>query len=83
MLGSGIASLALLGSGLLGARGVRQHARLTAQAEALEGRALRLEAENEQLRATADALGTPAYCEWAMRQQLGWVRADEVVLILE
>lgn len=81
MLGSGIASLALLGSGLVGERGVRQHERLTQQLATIEQRALRIEADNQRLSATVRALGSPEYCEWAMRQR-NYVRPGEKVLIL-
>ena len=81
---SGVLVLALLGSGVFGANGVRQHDRLQTQLTALSQRLDAAARENEQLEAEAKALQeSPAYVEWVIRQELGWTRPGERILRLD
>lgn len=81
---SGVLVLALLGSGVFGANGVRQHERLRSQLADLTARLEHAERENERLEAEAKALrGSPAYVGWVIRQELGWTRPGERILRLD
>lgn len=81
---SGCTVLILLGEGFFGENGVKQHrvlrrdlATLREQLEQAELKYQRLQAEERALREQ------PQYVEWVIRQELGWVRSEEIVLMLD
>ncbi|MEO1233185.1 MAG: septum formation initiator family protein [Myxococcota bacterium] len=80
---SGALVLALIGAGLYGEGGVRKQQRLRGELEARIARQRQLLAEIDRLENEVWALQyDPAYVEWVVRQELGWVRAGERVVKL-
>lgn len=84
LLASGLLTLALVSKGLLTDPGVRQATELHAQLRALQSELAALHEQNRVLQAEVQSLKTdPEYVDWIIRQELGWVRADEFVLVLQ
>lgn len=67
---------------LFGTGGVARHERLKQELRDLEARNQRLEAENRRLTQEVQALRhDERYLEHVIRDELGWVSADEMVVI--
>lgn len=76
-------SLVLVIAGVLGEGGVAKHAKLRASLDELEAKNQRLRAENAQLTREVQALRTdPNYLQSVIRDELGWVKPDELVFIV-
>lgn len=77
-----VAVAGFVGAALFGERGVARHQRLRSELDELERLNAELSRENRRLRSEARALRSdPDYIEHVIRDELGWVRPDEVVLI--
>jgi cell division protein FtsB len=75
------ATLVAVPAMVLGPEGVPRHRRLRAQLEAQRQENTRLSRELSRLRAEHDAfLHDPRARERAVREELGWVRPDEVIV---
>ncbi|MBX2813021.1 MAG: septum formation initiator family protein [Myxococcales bacterium] len=80
----GLVTLVLLWEGLFGESGMRHHQMLRRDLAELVHRWKQEELKHHQLQAEERALSQqPAYVEWIIRQELGWVRPHEMVLMLE
>lgn len=67
---------------LVGDGGVARHGALRGELEALEREVQTVEAENRQLAREVEALRTdPEYMEAVARDELGWVRPSERVVV--
>lgn len=75
---------ALIGTALVGPDGVRRHERLQEELEHLRASNDELRADNARLRVVDDALRhDPNYVATVIRDELGWVREDEMVFIFD
>ena len=80
---NGTIVLALLGSALLGDDGIIRHERLSEELRRIRSINHDFTEKNKQLRDEASALRSDhAYVESVIRDELGWVRSDEVVVIV-
>lgn len=76
-------SIGLVSAALLGQDGVGRHDRLSAELERVRAINAELKAENRRLAVERRALRhDPGYIEAVIREDLGFVRPDEVVLEL-
>ena len=74
--------VALLGVALFGENGVTRHERLRAELERINELNARLASDNKRLAIEARALrDDPSFIEATIRDELGWVRSDELILI--
>jgi cell division protein FtsB len=81
---SGILSIALVGAALLGDHGVLRHEKLREELTQVRSMNSTLESDNKRLRAEAEALKTdPEYVESVIRDELGWVRKDELIFLFK
>ncbi|MBK8011176.1 MAG: septum formation initiator family protein [Deltaproteobacteria bacterium] len=75
-------ALLLVGSTVLGDRGLIRHRKLRAELDAVSRLNLDLQQQNARLRIETEALRSdPAYIESVARDELGWVGDDEVVIL--
>lgn len=82
-LGSALV-LGLIGSALFGDEGVSKHDKLRSELRNVQALNAELREENRRLRLEAEALrDNPAYIEHVIRDELGWVRSDELVFIFD
>lgn len=73
-----------VGAAIVGDDGIARHEMLESELAKVNALNARLEAENVVLAQQAHALRTDrAYVESVIRDELGWVRADEVVFIFD
>lgn len=73
-----------IGAALFDDDGVVRHERLSEELDRVRTLNTDLDQQNHQLRATAEALRhDERYVEQVIRDELGWVRADELVFIFE
>ena len=78
----GLLVAAFVGAALFGGGGVARHEKLKRELVDLEGRNQHLESENRRLAREAEALRhDERYIEHVIRDELGWVAADEMVVI--
>jgi cell division protein FtsB len=78
----GVLVAGFVGAALFGVGGVARHERLKEELSDLEARNQRLEAENRRLAQQVQALRhDERYLEHVIRDELGWVSADEMVVI--
>ncbi len=71
-----------IGAALFGPDGVRRHEQLGQELRDVKARNAQLDADNRRLAAEVKALGSDErYVEHVIRDELGWVAADDVVLI--
>jgi cell division protein FtsB len=81
---AGVLSIALVGAALLGEHGVLRHEKLREELEHARSLNANLEAENRRLRAETEALKSdPDYVESVIRDELGWVRKDELIFLFK
>jgi cell division protein FtsB len=79
---SGLLSLAIILAALAGQHGFTRHEKLRADLEEVRTLNDSLRTENARLRREAKALGSNAsYIESVVRDELGFVKKDEIVLI--
>lgn len=79
---SGVLSIALVAAALLGEHGVLRHEKLREELGDVGTLNTSLETDNARLRREAEALRTNSeYVEAVIRDELGWVRKDEVIFI--
>jgi cell division protein FtsB len=75
-------SMLLVGSALFGADGVGKHEKLKEELDSVRTLNDNLESENRRLRVEAKALrSNPEYIEAVIRDELGWVKKNEIVFI--
>lgn len=75
-------ALVLVGSTLLGDRGLIRHRKLREELDAVSRLNVDLQQQNARLRVETQALRSdPAYIESVARDELGWVGDDEVVIL--
>ena len=80
---NGAIVLALLCSALLGDDGIVRHERLSEELRRIRSINKDFTKKNAQLRDEAKTLRTDhAYVESVIRDELGWVRSDEIVVIV-
>ena len=78
----GVLVVALLGVALFGEEGVTRHEKLRAELEQVNELNAKLAADNKRLTIEAKALRhDPDFIEATIREELGWVRSDELVFI--
>ncbi len=80
------AALGVLGYGLLSSDGVGKTRRLNAERQELEQRVETLETENAHIAHDIEQLrdeDNTAYLEKTVREELGYIRPDEVVVLTE
>ncbi|MEQ9501288.1 MAG: septum formation initiator family protein [Deltaproteobacteria bacterium] len=83
LLGAGLVVF-FVGAAIVGDDGIARHELLKAELTKVRTLNARLEAENTVLARQAHALRTDrAFVESVVRDELGWVRADEVVFIFD
>jgi cell division protein FtsB len=81
ILGAGLV-VWFVGAALFGADGVARHERLESELQHVAQLNAQLVADNRRLAQEAKALRTDKrYVERVIRDELGWIRADEVVLL--
>jgi cell division protein FtsB len=81
-MAGGLLVIAMLGASLFGADGVTRHERLRAELEQVNQLNGELAVENRRLAIEARALRhDPRYIEATIREELGWVRSDELIFI--
>lgn len=81
---AGVLSIALVGAALLGEHGVLRHEKLREELTQVRAMNTGLEHENKRLRAEAESLKTdPEYVESVIRDELGWVRKDELIFLFK
>ena len=74
----------LIGAALFGEDGVVRHERLNERLERVQTLNDDLKSENGRLKIEANALRhDPEFVEHVIRDELGWVKDDEVVFILD
>lgn len=74
--------LALLGGALFGGDGVTRHEKLREELDRINGLNEKLSADNRRLAIEAKALRhDQSYIEHVIRDELGWVKSDELVFI--
>jgi len=79
---SGLLSIAIVAAALIGPHGFAKHDKLRAELESVRALNDSLRTENVRLRKEAKALASsPEYIEAVIRDELGFVRKDEIVLI--
>jgi len=79
---SGLVSIGIVAFALVGQRGFSKHDKLRSELESVRALNDALRAENVRLRKEAKALGSsPEYIEAVIRDELGFVKKDEIVLI--
>jgi cell division protein FtsB len=79
---SGLFSIAIVILALIGQHGFSKHDKLRAELESVRALNESLRSENARLRKEAKALGSsPDYIEAVIRDELGFVKKDEIVLI--
>jgi cell division protein FtsB len=79
---AGLLSIILVAAALLGEHGVLRHEKLREELEHVRELNTGLEADNKRLRAEAEALRSdPDYVEAVIRDELGWVRKNELIFI--
>src|SRR5687768_11834675 len=82
VVASGVISLGLVSAALLGSRGVARHEKLRDELARVEQLNESIRTENHRLREQSRALASnPEYIESVIRDELGYVRADELVFI--
>ncbi len=78
----GLLVVVLLGAALFGADGVTRHERLRNELAEVNTLNAKLAADNRRLAIEAEALRhDPGYIEATIRDELGWVRSDELIFI--
>src|SRR5690349_9942825 len=78
----GLLVITLLSSALFGADGVTRHEKLRAELESVNQLNQKLAADNRRLSIEAKALrNDPAFIEATIRDELGWVKSDELIFI--
>jgi cell division protein FtsB len=78
----GVLVIALLGAALFGGDGVTRHEKLRSELEHVNELNAKLAADNKRLTIEAKALRhDPDYIEATIREELGWVKSDELVFI--
>ena len=78
----GVLVVALLGVALFGEDGVTRHEKLRAELEQVNELNEKLATDNKRLAIEAKALRQdPDFIETTIREELGWVRSDELVFI--
>jgi cell division protein FtsB len=78
----GVLVVALLGAALFADDGVTRHERLRSELEHVNELNAKLAADNKRLAVEAKALRQdPQFIEATIREELGWVRSNEVVII--
>jgi cell division protein FtsB len=81
-LASGLMSIAIVLAALVGQNGFSKHDKLRAELESVRALNESLRVENARLRREAKALASsPDYIEAVIRDELGFVKKDELVLI--
>lgn len=81
---SGLLSIVLVGAALLGDHGVLRHEKLREELANAKTLNQGLESENRRLRAEAEALRSdPEYVESVIRDELGFVRKDELIFLFK
>jgi cell division protein FtsB len=79
---SGLLSIALVLAAVIGQHGFSKHDKLRAELEGVRALNESLRSENVRLRREAKALNSsPEYIEAVIRDELGFVKNDEIVLI--
>lgn len=80
---NGVLVVSLMGAAIFGGSGVVQNERLTDELQRVNLLNQDLQAQNEVLRREVEQLEhDPDYVEAVVRDELGWVKPDEVVLIV-
>ena len=80
----GLLVVAFIVASLFGADGVARHEQLRGELRELDAMNERLQRDNQRLEAETEALRTnPDYLEHVIRDELGWVADDEMVLIFD
>lgn len=83
LIGGGLV-VSFLGAALFGEEGVARHEKLRGELLKVRSMNEQLRQENRRLRIETEALrDNPEYIEQVIRDELGWVRSDEIVLIFE
>jgi cell division protein FtsB len=78
----GLLVVALLGAALFGEDGVTRHEKLRAELDRVNELNARLAGDNKRLATEARALrDDPSFIEATIRDELGWVRSDELIFI--
>ncbi len=73
-----------VGAALLGTAGVTRHERLREELDRVRELNRALGVQNDRLAKEARALRrNPTYIEAVIREELGWVRADETIFLFE
>lgn len=81
-MAGGLLVVAILGGALFGDDGVTRHERLRSELDHVNELNAKLAADNRRLAIEAKALRhDPGYIESAIREELGWVRNDELIFI--
>jgi cell division protein FtsB len=81
-MAGGLLVIALLGAALFGEDGVTRHEKLRAELDRVNELNARLAADNKRLATEARALrDDPGFIEATIRDELGWVRGDELIFI--
>jgi cell division protein FtsB len=82
VLASGLLSAAIVIAALAGQTGVAKHDKLYLELERVRSLNASLRTENRRLSVETQALrSNPEYMEAVIRDELGWVRKDEMLLI--
>lgn len=78
----GVLVVAFVGAAVFGSEGVTRHEKLREDLRQVQALNDQLRRENAHLQKEAEALRSdPEYLEAAVRDELGWVRSDELVFI--
>ena len=81
-MAGGLLVVALLGAALFGKDGVTRHEKLRSELEHVNELNAKLAADNKRLAIEAKALRHDlAFIEATIREELGWVRSDELIFI--
>lgn len=82
-IGSGILVFALLCAAVVSEDGISRHERLSEELRRIRLINQDFQQDNHKLREEAEALRSDSqYVESVIRDELGWVRADEIVVIV-
>jgi cell division protein FtsB len=81
---SALASVAIVAAALAGPHGVAKHDKLRSELASVRTLNDSLRAENAKLRRETNALRTNSeFIESAIRDELGWVRKNEVIIMFD